>query len=478
MDVRKNLLFNIINNISSILFPIITVPYVSRVLGVENIGIVGFSSTFSGYFCIIANMGIAIYGSREIAKLRDNKILRDKLFSELFKILLYSSSVSSLIYLFSIFLTPSLFNNREFLIISGLTLYLSAFSLDWFFTGRENFKMIAVRSIVIKIVCLILMFLFVKGKSDALIYCGIVVLSTILNNIWNFFVIIRNEVVISFNNINIKQHVKPLSLLLSMNIATSVYTSLDTILLGFMMNYTEVGLYSSAVKISRLLLPFAVATTSVMVPKIAYSYAMKDKLELDNILDKSFSLVTFFSIPMSIGLFTISPSFVPIFFGEEYLKVIPLLQILSSVLFFVGLSNFFGIQVLATTGKESKLLLSILLGAMVNLLLNIILIPRLGALGTSLTAAIAEFVVLISTFIFSYKYFELKLNWISILHSILSCLPLVIAYIFIPSNLSLQLLIVFIIYGVVTYLFMQSKVFKNQIALELIKRMSNIILFK
>lgn len=470
MSVKKNLLYNVINNISAIIFPVITVPYVSRILGVENIGVVGFATSYASYFALFANLGVSIYGSREIAKLKDDKEKRDKLFSELFILMLLSSALCSLLYLMSIFTIQSLLNERAFLLVAGISLFLSSFSLDWYFAGRENFKMIAIRSIVIKLIALILMFALVKSKNDAIIYCGITVFSGLLNNIWNFGYLIKKEVKIRFDHLVIVRHIKPLLTLLSTNIAISIYTTLDTLMLGFISNYTEVGYYNSATKISRLLLPFAVATTAVMVPKISYAFTLEDKKEYNMYVQKSFSMVSFFAFPMAAGLFIISPSFVPFFFGNEFLPVTPVLQTLSVVLLLVGLSNFFGIQVLATSGFESKLLKSILLGASANFLLNLIIIPRFGAVGAAMTSVTAELIILFTTFFMAVKHAQIKLIWTPFFESIVSSLPMIFLFL-ILQNLKMQYAFIILVpIGTILYFLLQLLVFKNKIAAELFSR--------
>lgn len=474
MSVRNNLLYNIINNIVAVIFPVITIPYISRVLGVENIGIIGFATSYSGYFTLFAGLGISIYGSREIAKLKNDKEKRSKLFSELFFLMLISSLICTTIYLIPIFTVSALQQQKYFLLVSGITLYLNAFSLDWFFSGRENFKMITIRSVIIKLLCILLMFVFVKSKNNALLYCGIVALSSVLSNIWNFNYILKNEIYINFNSLSLGRHLKPLLILLSTNLAISIYTTLDTLMLGFLSNFIEVGYYSSAIKVSRILLPFAVATTSVMVPKISYAYSTNDKQQYIHYLQKSFSLVSFFACPMAIGLFIVTPYFVPFFFGTEFLGVIPVLQLNSSILLFVGLSNYFGIQVLATSGYESKLLISILLGAIVNFILNMIFIPRYGAVAAATNSALCELIIFITTFIMTLKFTDVRVNWTPLFHSILSSLPMILFYFVLPIKFGTYNLATLVLTGFFSYFICQSLVFKNKVAFEIINKFTNL----
>ena len=473
MSTRKNLSYNLINQITAVLFPFITVPYVSRVLGVENIGIIGFSNAFTGYFTVLAALGVSIYGSREIAKYKNDKLGRSKLFSELFFIMIISSLICSIFFLISIYSVTELNEKKEFLLLTGISLYLSSFSLDWFFAGRENFKLITIRSVSVKIICLLLMFVFVKTKVDALIFCGIGVLAGLLNNLWNFTYLIRKEVTISFKKLKIRIHLKSLFTLLATNLAISFYTALDTIMLGFISGFTEVGYYNSATKISRLLLPFAIVTTSVMIPKISYAFSQKDKQQYNHYLKESFSLVAFFATPMAVGLFVITPSFVPLFFGNEFLPVIPVLQILSSVLFFVGLSNYFGIQILVTSGYESKLLVCILLGAIVNFTLNILLIPKFGSLAAASTSVIAELIILLATIYVTLKTVKISIDWIFVIQSSLSTIPIIIIHLLLTDELGIYKLLIIIPIGGILYFMSQILIFKSKVAIELITKLTN-----
>ncbi len=456
--------------------PLITVPYVSRVLGPENIGIINFSTSYSAYFGVFAGLGISLYGSREVAKLKDNFKARNKLFSELFLITIFSSFICSILYVISIFSSVQLIPYKDYLLISGITLYLSSFSLDWFYAGREKFKFIAIRSISIKIISLILIFSFVKNEIDGLLFLSIGVFSLFINNIWNFCYLIKNEVKISFSNVSLKVHIKPMLILLSTTLAVSVYTTLDTIMLGLLSDFNQVGFYTSATKISRLLLPFAVVTTTVLVPRISYEFKKNNINKYNYYLNKSFDLICFFAIPMGIGLFICSPSFVPIFFGHKFLPVIEILQILSSVLIFVGLSNFFGVQVLTSAGLESKLLISILCGACINFFLNLFLIPKYGAISASIASVVAEIIILVLTVYMVKIYTKVKVDWNQTMNALYSSVPMFLFYLIIPNFIASNILqlILIILFGVISYAITQHYLFKNKIILDFYKHFKSI----
>lgn len=475
MSVRKNLVYYIINNISAVIFPFITVPYVSRVLGIENIGIVSFATTYAQYFALVATLGIPLYGIKEIAKLKDKQQERNKLFSELFSLNLISGAICSLFYIISIYLIPELYKEKEFLLVTGTMVYLSAFSFDWFFNGRENFKMITIRSVIIKALSILLLFLVVKKEQDAIYYCAISALAIVLNNLWNFFYIIRNEVHISFYGLSYRPHIRPLFLLLATNVAVSIYTILDTIMLGFMSDYTEVGYYNSAIKITRLLLPFAIATTYVLIPKISYAYSRNDKLSCLHYLQRSFNLITLFATPISIGLIIIAPSFVPLFFGPEFGGTILPMQLLSTIILLVGLSNFFGLQILVSFGHEKKQFLCIISGTIVNVVINLIMIPRFGANGASIASVAAELLIALASITTVYRYLHLKIKFTPLLQAAISCLPMILLSLLLPEMNNLRTIMILISFGSISYFLIQLILFKNEDTNEIFNKIRNLL---
>ena len=477
MSVRKNLIYYIINNISAVLFPFITVPYVSRVLGIENIGIVGFATTYAQYFALIAALGIPLYGIKEIAKRRDSQQERNRLFSELFSLNLISGAICSIIYIATILLIPDLYKEKNFLFVAGTMVYLSAFSFDWFFNGRENFRMITIRSVAIKVISIILLFLIVRNEQDAIYYCSITALAIVLNQLWNFIYIVRKEITISFRGLSYRPHLKPLFILLSTNIAVSIYTMLDTIMLGFMSSYVEVGYYTSAIKITRLLLPFAIASTYVLMPKISYAFSENDKETYSYYLQRSFNLITLFATPISFGLIIIAPSFVPLFFGPEFEVTIIPMQILSTIILFVGLSNFFGLQVLVSSGREGKQFRCILLGTIVNFTINLIVIPRFGAIGASIASAIGELLIVFATAIVVRKYIRLKIRYTPLIQSLLSCVPMIVLFFIIPPMKHIETTVILVAFGALSYFFIQLFFFKNEECREIYNRIKNVFKF-
>lgn len=476
MSIKKNLIYNVILNITNVLYPFITVPYVSRVLGAEGIGITSFATTFSGYFAILAALGIPTYGMREISKVRDDEIQTEDLFSELFSINVLSSLFFSIIYLVVVSTIPQLKNERTLFFISGITLYLSPFTIDWFFSGRENFKIITIRSLIVKFICVIGLFIFVRIKTDLIAYVLLNVFAILGNQFWNFFVLLRSGMRIKFTFHNLKTHIKPLLYLYASVIAISIYTMLDTLMLGFLSNYREVGYYTSATKISRLILPIVTGLGTVLLPRLSY-YKEQDKFtEILALLKQSFSLMLFLALPITIALILISPQFVPLFFGHDFNGAIYPMQILSLLTIIIGINNLSGVQILIGLGYDKLFMNSVLLGVIVDFSLNLLLIPRYGAIGACYSSITAELLITFVTIYYAVQ--NAKIHFFSskifIKNLLAACVLIPIYLLLMHIHLSNVIqLIVFTTFGSIFYLILQFYFVKNETffrAIEILKQ--------
>ncbi|MDR2409067.1 MAG: flippase [Bacteroidales bacterium] len=466
MSIKKNIAYNTILNISNIVFPAVTTPYISRVLGVTNVGIVNYSITFATYFVLFAALGIPKYGLREIAKYNNDENGRNKCFFEIFIINIFSTVFFSIIYILLINTVPKLNTHRVFLAITGFLLFLGPLNTDWFFSGREKFKIIAIRSIMAKFLAIIALFVFVHTKQDAVRYLVLYVASTIISQIWNFIYLLKNEIKIKHQVLKLKKHLMPIVLLFASNVAISIFTSLNTIILGFISEYSEVGYFTSADKISRLILPFIISISPVIVARINTLRGLdgNNGKQILSLLDYSFELTIIFAVPASIGLFAIAPRFVPMFFGKEFIPSIVPLQILSLLIVIIGISNLFGIQVLLAMGYDFNLFMSVALGAVTSLVLSFALIPKLGSIGASVSSIVSELVVALATIIYSIKLIDIKIHLSYFIKPLTASLPIIfIAYF---MNLIIKNGIVFIgatiILSVVLYLFVMIVIFKNR----------------
>jgi O-antigen/teichoic acid export membrane protein len=465
MSLKKNVAYNTILTVSNVAFPIITIPYVSRILGVENIGVVNFAVTYASYFALFVALGIPLYGIREIAKQNNNPEGRNRTVSELFTINVLSAIIFSIVYLVTIFSVPTLSQDREFLLITGISVLFVPFNVDWFFSGREKFKLVTLRSLAAKIIALGGLFIFVRTREDIIPYLILTVIANLSSQIWNFGYMLKTEVKFRFRNLQIKKHLKAVLVLFVSNIAISVYTMLSTLLLGFLSDYTQVGYYTSAIHVSKAVLPIVTAMSLVMVARINTVKGEKDnQTEILRLLNNSFEYMMMLAIPATIGLMVIAPRFVPLFFGAEFIPATVSLQILSSLIVIIGLSNLFGIQVLVALGHEKKFLTAVLFGTVSSFCLNLLLIGKYGSVGASVASVIAELMVTATTFIFALKVIPVRINTRSIFQPILAALPIIPVSLLVNriTGHNLSYLLVTVTTSAIIYVGIMIGVFKNE----------------
>lgn len=445
-SIKKNFLYNILLNISSFIFPLITAPYISRVLEPEGVGLFNFSNTYAGYFCLFAALGIPIYGVREVAKVRDKKSDIEKLISEIMTIAGFATFVVSILYIISLSLFEKLTSNYIIFFVAGFGIYFTPFRISWVLQGLEQFKYITLRTLVIRFFSIVALFLFVKTKDDLLIYIIINLLGVILADVWNFLKLWKDGYRFRLIFIGLKKHITPLLLLFSSSIASSIYTMLDTLMLGFMRDYVEVGYYNTASHLSKVILTLVTSLSVVAIPRVSYYAKSGDAVNANHLVNKSLSFVAFIGVPIAFGLMCIAPVFTPWFFGDQYYGAILPLQITAFLIVAIGLSNIAGVQVLVSYGFDKLFLYAILIGTMSNFFLNIMLIPTWGCVGASIASVVSEFLVTIVMIIMMIRntpiHFLIKGDFIK---AIVGSIPFAMLSLIIYRYLGITLLSMFVI---------------------------------
>ncbi|MDR1130053.1 MAG: flippase [Prevotellaceae bacterium] len=464
MSLKKNVVYNAILSVSNVAFPIVTTPYISRILGVENIGVVNFAVAYASYFALFVALGIPMYGMREIAKRNENPEDRSRMFSELFMINVLSALIFSLVYLVTIFSIPTLYNDRNFLLVAGALVLFVPLNVDWFFAGREKFKQITLRTLIAKVIVLAGLFIFVRTQDDIIPYLILVVAANLLSQIWSFGYLMKTEVKFRLRNLQIKKHINAILVLFASNIGVSIYTMLSTLMLGFLSDYTQVGYYTSAIKISKITLTIVAAMSPVMVVRINTIRGKKDgQKEISRLLNNSFGYTMMLAIPATVGLTVIAPHFVPMFFGKEFIPITFSVQLLSLLVIITGANTIFTSQILFGMGFDKKALISILLGSASSLVLNIPLIKYYGALGASIASVLSETTVLVAAIIFVSKLMPFHLNVKSISHPLLASLPIIPLSLWIDSfSSSFYYLLILIVTGVTVYIIIMVFILKNE----------------
>ena len=390
-SVKKNYIYNLMYQILVMIIPLITTPYLSRVLGAENIGIYGYTLSITTYFILFGSLGVSMYGQREIAYLQDNKKERTKTF---FEILLIKSLTLglSLVLFYLCFCRNGEYHLYYQILI--LEMIANIIDISWFFQGLEEFKKTVIRNTIVKLISVICIFLLVKTKSDLNKYFIIYVLSTFLGNITLWFYLPKYVEKVKLKELKIFRHLKPTLLLFIPQIAVQLYTVLDKTMIGaLVIDKSEVGYYEQAQKIIKLLLTIATSLGTVMMPRIAHTYASGEHEQLKKYMNTSLSYIMMIAFPLMFGLISIACHFVPIFYGKGYDKVTILMSIISPIIVFIGLSNVIGTQYLLPTKQQKKYTISVTMGAIVNLILNFILIKLYKSIGASIATVIAECVV-------------------------------------------------------------------------------------
>ena len=404
--LAKNYIYNLMYQVLVLVFPLITTPYISRVLGAENIGIYGYTISISGYFILFGSLGIALYGQREIAYNQKSKEKYSKVFWEIVLLRIVTMSISLIIFCFTF-----AFENdyKIFYRILILEIIGNCIDISWFFQGLEEFKKTVLRNLIVKILSIVSIFIFIKSKDDIYIYYIIYVLSILVGNASLWIYLPKYLTKIKIRTLTLFRHLKPTISLLVPQIAIQIYTLLDKTMIGTIIyDKSEVGYYDQSQKIIKIILAIVTSLGTVMMPRIASTFIDGEKEKVSNYMKKSFNMVFLMVFPFIFGIIAVSNSFVPVFFGDGYDKVIVLMNVISPIILLIGISNVIGTQYLLPTKKQKEFTISVVCGAIVNFIMNLILIRRFEAIGASVGTVIAEFTVTATQIYFVRKDFNLK----------------------------------------------------------------------
>lgn len=430
-SLKINYLLNLTNTIAGMVFPLITFPYASRILEADGIGIVNFYNSIIGYISLFTCLGIPLYATREIAKVKhDSKLLPRKSA----EILLLHIGLTFLGYIvvaiLSLFVAKINQHYGLFLILSA-SLIFTAMGCDWYFRGTEDFKYITIRGLICRIIYIPLLFIFVKTKQDLFIYCILTVFVSVGNNLFNFY---RISKLLSFqllkeaSNRSLK-HLKGSVKLFLLSSAISLYLQLNILMLGFLSSTTNVGYYTAASRITFIISGLITALQATLVPRSSYLVANKSHSEYSTLLNKVSNFIICFSLPMSMGLIIMAPLIIKIFAGDTFMPASPTLQLLSLNIILSIYNGFICSAVFIPQGKENLATYSCLFGGIVNLILNFILIPVFAQNGTAMAAIITEITVFSGMVILGSKYVPFKIFKVSYLkYLILSLLMFALCY--------------------------------------------------
>ncbi|UTX36518.1 flippase [Ligilactobacillus salivarius] len=391
MKILKNYLYNAGYQLLVLLLPLITTPYVSRVLGPNGVGDNAYTNSIIQYFVLFANLGISLYGNREIAYVRENSKKLTYTFLEIQIVKILTTVIAYTVFITFIFWYTKY---KHYLLLQSLNIVAVLFDISWLYMGLEDFKKTVIRNTLIKIISIILIFIFVRSNNDVGIYIFILAISTLLGNLtlWPFLNDILDK------NIDIKElhplrHLKPTITLFIPQIATQVYLVLNKTMLGVIEGTKYSGFYNYSDSLVKMVLALATALGTVMLPHIANAFANKEYDKVNKLLYKSFDYVTAISIPMAFGLAGIAKTLVPVFYGSGYYPVSKAIMIESIVIVLISWSGTVGTQYLLPTNRVKQYTTSIILGAMVNIILNFPLITKWGLYGAMMSTVFSELIV-------------------------------------------------------------------------------------
>ena len=407
-SIKKNFIYNLSYQILALLTPLVVTPYVSRVLGAESVGFYSYANAMVSYFLLVAVLGTATYGQRAISYVQQNVEERSRAFWEIFIVRLLTSVITLVAYAVYMFLFVS---EEQFLVYLILTLNIVnvIFDISWFMQGLEEFGKTAIRSIIFRILSIVSIFVFVKTEQDLYLYVIFMVAYTVLGNISLWFYL--PKYLCKVKGIQPFRDIKSILQLFLPAMATQIYTVLDKSMIGWLSEgFSENGYYEQAEKIVKVALTAVTSLGIVMIPRISKTYKEGNIEKVNYYMYRSYRFVWMMSIPIMFGFIAVASTFVPVYYGEGYEKCEPLISIFSVLTVFIGLSNVTGMQYFVPIGKQNILTLTVVIGAVVNFILNLILIPFFSSVGASIASVIAEFCVTLSGFIYikKTKRFALK----------------------------------------------------------------------
>ena len=472
-SLKINAIFNVIRIAMSIIFPLITYPYASRVLGVDNIGKVQFATSVITFFSLLAALGVSSYAVRECSSIRNDRKKISEFASQIFTINFLFTIITYFL-MFLVLLLPTKLKFYYILIlIQSISLILTTLGVEWVFIIYEDYFYITLRVILTQVISLVLLFIFVRKEGDFYIYAMITVFASSITNIFNFFYSKKYIDLKLTKNMGIKTHLKPMFTLFSNNLAQHIYINSDVVMLGFFTNDFFVGIYTLSTKIYIIIKQLINAIIAVTIPRLSY---LRDKNgeELKQKNNSILNVCILILFPAIIGLFLLSDRIVLLIGGKKFISGGISLKILSISLLFAVLSNFFVNATLIVHREDKKVLQATIIGAIANFSLNFIFIPLWQERGAAITTVISEATVFMVSLIASLKYVSFKNIFESLGQSTIGCILIFLIYTFIDKMSLPNYMILFLTIGasVIAY-FILLLIFRNKYLIIILDSLKN-----
>ena len=470
MGVKKNFAYNSFLTVSNYLINLILFPFCTRVLGAERYGTIGFTQNIVQYFTFIAMMGITTIGVREIAR-QNADADRSRCFSSMFVLNLLYTLLSLCIFVPLIFLVPRFAIEKELFLLGALNILFSTFCIEWFFKGIENFRYITIRSIIVKVLYVIAVFVFVRSSDDYVLFYLLSVVCVFCNALINYLYS-RKFVKFSLKDIRIRPYVKASLFLGAYSLLTSMYTTFNVLYLGFVRDDTQVGYYTAAIKLYTVILGFYSAFTAVMLPQMSSLLSEGNDASFKGLIDKSMNLLYTITLPFIALLLVLSPEVVTLLAGSEYVPSIQMSRIVIPMLFVVGVAQVIAFQILIPKGYDKVTLTASVIGAVIGVTSNVVLVKRFGAIGTCWTVVITEVCVTLFYVLSAKSRQLLAIDWRALLLQLACSLPYVLIAL-LAQRLSSSIVVTLAIAALLSvpyFLFSQTRIIHNELVLGLMKK--------
>ena len=453
-SIAKNSFYNTIYQGFNVLFPLIFMTHFSQVLTASGIGKIEYARAIVAYFSMFASLGIPIYGVKIIAQTRNNIMLKSRAFWEMFYLNAFSTALCSIVYYMFISFNEYFNDRKSLFYIMGVLLVSNVANIDWYYQGVEDYSYITKRSIIMKIISFVFMIIFVKTSNDYILYAIIFCIASVSNYIFNIIYLEKQIKFISIKNCNIKRHLKPVTILLCSNIAIEIYTILDSVLLEYFHGEIYVGYYSNCVKIVRLAYSLSTAMVITFYPRISLYIKEKRNYDTNDLISKGCKISLIFAVPSTIGLFSTADSLIPVLFGGSFVPSIACLRILSVLVIIFSLATILGHTILIASGNEQRVLIATISGAILNTILNVLLIPRYKHNGAAIASVLAELLVMAILLTKTMKLIKISIekSFLSSLLISLMIMTISIKVIDFWDISHLKRLILCIMLGITTYL--------------------------
>lgn len=480
-SIKNNYLYNLSRHLLGFIIGILTMPYVNRVLGVNGIGKIEYANSIVMYFVLFSALGIPMYGIREVSKKRDDLKGKSKLVIELLVILIITTLISYLILFTIIFSFKSFEDLKPLLYIMSSMLIFSNLGVEWYYQGVEDQKFITIRFTIIKIITLLLLFIFVKGPNDYLKYGFILVISSVGGNIFNI-INLKNHISLkdlSFKDLEFKKHLKPITTIFIASVSVSIYLQLDNLMLGILKGSTEVGYYSMANKLIRFAILAITTLGSVLMPRLSF-LINHDEIQYQQYLKKTLNYFMIIALPISLIFVLLAKDFTLLIGGENFIPAVLTMQILSPLIIIVSIAYFIGFLILYPRGKESIYTIAVTLSALTSLIANFYFIPTYGHRGAALVTVLAELIgILIMILIYFKEIKKIGLININLFYYIIASIIMTLIIIYITNfnlNPFINILVSSIIGGII-YL-VSLFYLKEEIIISIIKKVKSKLHFK